>query len=272
LPEFLWKWRKELVFSLLVAIAFGMLVSQNHPGFLTRSVRYSLALALVPLQKISAGTFQGARDTLTLLGSIGRIRADNVRLLREVQTLKLQSADLAARAQEADQLRAELAFKQRGHWAVISAEVIGRDPASWLERLQVNCGSADGVKAGAGVMTPDGVAGRIMDVGLYSSTVMLLLDPQSSVAGIVERSRVPGTVKGTGNRWLFMQHVSGEDDVKAGDVVITSQISSLFPPGLLLGDVVSAAAAENGLMLAIKVKPRINFATLEHVLILTPKE
>jgi rod shape-determining protein MreC len=272
LPEFLWRWRKELIFSLLALIAFGLLLSQNHPGFFSRSLRHSFALILVPLQRASMSTFGSIRESLSVIGSFGKLRAENRALRAENQALRLRSTELAALAEETVRLREDMGYVRQVPWDHLTAEVIGRDPASWLERVMVNRGSADGVKPGAGVITPQGVAGRVIETSLYAATVMLLPDPQSSIAGVIERSRVPGTLKGTGQRFLLLQHISGEDDVKPGDVAVTSPVSSLFPPGLYLGDVLEVRTSNQGLTLEITVQPRVNFTTLERVLILRPKE
>jgi len=268
LPEFLWKWRKEIVFSLLILISLGLLVSQRKPDVIAQGFRQGLTFVIVPLQKVSASSVRSVQDFFLLLSSLGQLRGENAKLTRKVNQLKLENALLADQARESNVLREELGYRQRMKWDFIPAEVIGRDPSSWLERVVVNRGSADGVRRGAGVISPEGVVGRVSEATMYSSTVMLLPDAQSSVAGVVERSRVPGTIKGIGKRWLGLMHVSGGDDVKTGDRVLTSNVSSIFPPGLLIGDVVGATPAETGLMLSIQVRPRVNFQTLDRVLVL----
>jgi rod shape-determining protein MreC len=83
---------------------------------------------------------------------------------------------------------------------------------------------------------------------------------------------VAGTLRGTGQHWLRLMYVANEDDIKPGDTISTSKLSTLFPAGLPLGDVVSVNTSENGLMLDIKVKPRVNFKTLDRFLILKVEE
>jgi rod shape-determining protein MreC len=268
LPEFLWKWRKEIIFSLLLAISLGLLVAQRRPDVFSQGLRQGLTFVLFPLQKLSYTSTRQTRHWVSLVASFGHLRVENATLQRQVEALTLENARLAEQAREAEALRTELGYRRRTEWVTLPAEIIGRDPASWLDRVIVNRGTADGVSRGAGVIAPQGVVGRVSEVTLTEATVMLLPDVQSSVAGVVQRSRVPGTVKGTGKRWLGMGHVSGTDDVRAGDVVATSSVSSIFPSGLLIGDVVSAAPAEGGLMLSIQINPRVNFQNLDRVLIL----
>lgn len=268
MPEFLWKWRKEIIFSLLLALSLGLLVAQRHPGVFSQGLRQSLTFVLLPLQKLSYASTRQTRSWVSFLTSVGGLQTENAALRRQVEALTLENARLAEQARENDALRTELDYRRRVDWVMLPAEVVGRDPASWLQRVVVNRGSSDGIRRGAGVIAPQGVVGRVSEVTLYSATIMLLPDIQSSVAGVIARSRVPGTVKGTGEHWLAMGHVSGTDDVRPGDLVMTSNVSSLFPPGLVLGEVVRTAPAEGGLMLAVQIRPRVDFQTLDRVLIL----
>jgi rod shape-determining protein MreC len=268
LSDIFWKWRREILFSLLIAVSLGLLISQRKPDFFSQSIRQGVFLVMAPLQKLSTQSFKRVRSLTLTLSTLGRLKSENDSLQRRLESLKLENLRLAEQAQENSQLREQLGYKQRQKWKFIPALIIGRDPASWLETAVVDRGSTDGVRLGAGVVTPEGVAGRISDVQLYASTVMLLSNVQSSVATAVERSRVPGTVKGLGTGMLAMMHVAGSDDVRAQDTVATSSVSSIFPPGLPVGEVTQVASSENGLMLSVRVKPRVNFQTLDHVLIL----
>jgi rod shape-determining protein MreC len=268
----LWKWRREILFSLLIAISLGLLISQRKPDFFSQSIRQGISLVMAPLQKITTQSFTRVRALTRTLSTLGSLTGENKSLREQVEALKLENLKLLQQGQENARLREQLGYKQRQKWKFIPAQIIGRDPASWLETAVVDRGSADGIRLGAGVVTPEGVAGRVSDVQLYASTVMLLSNAQSSVATAVERSHVPGTVKGLGSRTLAMMHVAGSDDVRAADTVVTSSVSSIFPPGLPVGEVTSVASSENGLMLSVRVKPRVNFQTLDAVLILQGEE
>jgi rod shape-determining protein MreC len=272
LSDFLWKWRREILFTALIIVSFGLLISQRKPDFFSQNLRQGITLVVAPLQKISTQTITRLRSGIHTVATLGSLKSENQALRSQVAAMRLEAQRLSEQALENTQLREQLGYRQRQKWKFLPGEIIGRDPASWLETVVVNLGSANGVRLGAGVITPEGVAGRVADVQLYSCTVMLLPHVQSSVAGMVERSRVPGTVKGMGRRWLSMMHVAGGDDVRVGDSVVTSNVSSIFPPGLQLGEVTQASPSENGLMLFIRIKPRVNFQTLDHVLILQVEE
>ncbi len=272
MPEFLWKWRRELIFSLLIIISLVLLVSQRQPGFFSLTLRQGVAFVIVPFQKASTAIIKRSRSLLSRTHSLKKLRWQNADLKRKVEKLSLRNMMLQEQARENETLRQELDYQKRTPWAFLPTEIIARDPVSWLERVVADRGSADDVEVGDGVISPLGIVGRIQNVGLYSSTVMLLLDAQSSVAGLVERSRINGTLKGTGAGYLKLKYVASDDDVRVGDRVVTSPLSSLFPPGLLIGEIASVAPADDGLMLDIQVKPVIQFKTLDRFLILRKED
>lgn len=268
MPEFIWRWRREIVFSLLVIISIGMLVAHHQPGLISRSVNQGGAFIIVPFQKLISSVVKRSQHSFTFFTSIRSLRQENSELKRKVEKLTLRNALLKENMRENELLREALQYKNKKKIEFIPAEVIGRDAASWLNRAVLDRGSADGVKVGAGVLSPKGIVGRIVEVNLYSSTLMLLPDTQSSVAGLSERSRIAGTITGTGDRQLKMLYVSSGDDIKKGDTIVTSKLSSLFPAGLPIGDVVMVSPSDNGLMLDIKITPRVMFKTIDRFLIL----
>ncbi|MCK5243216.1 rod shape-determining protein MreC [bacterium] len=272
MPEFLWKWRREIIFSILIIISVGMLVSQREPGFITQTLRQGISFIVVPFQKISMNAVKGSRKMFARTISAKKLRIENVELKRRVEKLTLRNTLLMEQARENQQLREELNYQHRTPYEFLPAELIARDPVSWLERGVLDRGSSDEVVRGTGVITPQGVVGRIREVNLYSSTVMFLPDTQSSVAGITARAKVNGTVKGIGQGVLKMMYVSSGDDVKVGDAVLTSKLSTLFPAGIPIGDVVQVKPSENGLMLDIQIQPRVDLKTSDRFLILLKEE
>lgn len=268
MPEFLWRWRREIIFSLLIIISLVLLVSQRQPGFFSLTLRQGASFVTVPFQKTATALTQRTRSLFSRTLSLKKLRKQNLSLRRKVEKLSLRNLLLQEQARENETLRDELDYQQRSTWAFLPAVVIARDPVSWLERVVTDRGATDDVAVGDGVISPLGVVGRIQSADLYSATVMLLPDAQSSVAGLVERSRINGTVKGTGTEYLKLMYVSSDDDVRVGDRVVTSPLSSLFPPGLPIGEIASVAPADDGLMLDIQIKPIIAFKTLDRFLIL----
>ncbi len=88
-------------------------------------------------------------------------------------------------------------------------------------------------------MGPGGLVGRVVSVTPNSSRVLLLSDATSRVGATVSRSRSMGFMRGQGSNRAVLQFFDKVPDVRRGDVVSTSPVSQLFPPGLPLGRVES---------------------------------
>ena len=85
---------------------------------------------------------------------------------------------------------------------------------------------------------------------------------------LIQRTRVQGIVRGAGSRGCMVRYVSKIQDVKEGDVIMTSGMSNIFPKGLLIGTVSHVDHRDVGLFLKIRVTPFVDFSALEEVLIL----
>ena len=117
--------------------------------------------------------------------------------------------------------------------------VIGRGADSWWNLILIGKGSNDGIKAGAVVVAPGGLVGRVTNVSPNSSQVLLISDPNSQVGVVVSRSRFSGMLKGQSQNTAILEFFERDPDVKVGDIVHTSQFSTLFPENVPVGRIKS---------------------------------
>lgn len=125
--------------------------------------------------------------------------------------------------------------KQKG----IVAAIVGRSADHWWQQITLGRGSQDGIQKDYIVMGPGGLVGRVVSVTPNSSRVLLISDPTSKVGAAISRSRSMGFMRGQGSNRAVLQFFDKVPDVRRGDVVSTSSVSELFPPGLPLGRVES---------------------------------
>jgi rod shape-determining protein MreC len=97
---------------------------------------------------------------------------------------------------------------------------------------------------------------------------MLVMDRQSAVAGIVQRSRARGLVRGRGREFLEFEFVVRGGDVQEGDLVITSGLGGIYPKGLRLGQVATVSDPGGALMQTATLKPAVDFGRLEQVFVM----
>ena len=103
---------------------------------------------------------------------------------------------------------------------------------------------------------------------MSGSRVLLITDSDSVVSGIVERSRDEGAVLGNGRAGLIMKYLELESGVKEGDEVISSGFGGVIEKGILIGRVVSVEKDASGLYLNALVRPEVDIAKLEEVLVI----
>lgn len=123
--------------------------------------------------------------------------------------------------------------------SVITAAIIGRGADHWWQHVVLNRGRRDGVAVGYTVTGPGGVVGRVVAVSPSTSRVLMVSDPTSRIGGKVSRSRSMGVIRGQSSNRGVMEFFDKFPDVKAGDVVVTSSYSRLFPKDIPIGRIES---------------------------------
>ena len=164
-------------------------------------------------------------------------------------------------------LKRLLDYKESVGFETTSAAVLAYNLSRWTKTAVINKGAGDGVSKDMAVITPEGVVGRVIRVTPGSATVLLNIDPRSNIESIVMRTRVRGIVEGNGSGTLLLKYVRELDDVKAGDLVITSGFSGLFPKGLIIGEVTEISKGKDNFFNHITVTPRVEYKRLEDVLV-----
>ncbi len=136
-------------------------------------------------------------------------------------------------------LREILSLQDSSNEGNISAAVISRKTGSWWRQITLNKGSKDGVTIGSAVIGPGGLLGRINNTSLFTSSVTLLTSPESKVGVWVDRIQINGLLVGLGNDYPSLILFSKDADIKVGDFVSSSPVSTLLPPNIPVGIVQS---------------------------------
>ena len=205
---------------------------------------------------------------------VNALRAENEHLRAEIDRLQVAQVRLAEVEQENQRLRALLKFSQthpdyevRG--ATVVGMVIARDPAVLVDRLLLNVGELDGIRPGMPVVTDTGLVGRIVDVYKTTSVVLPITAAKSAVNAIVQSSRLTGIVRGQHSNTLVMDYIPLDTPVEVGDLVLTSGLGSVFPPKIVIGQVIRVERRDYDVFQRAFIRPTVDFRRLEQVLILT---
>ena len=193
---------------------------------------------------------------------------ENRRLRHESAVLNDQINRYREGYLEGIRLRKLLDIKDDFKHRAVVARVIDNDRTTLFKTLLINKGTADGLRVGLPVLADRGVVGRIIETSWHASRVLLLIDENSNIDALIQRSRAQGILQGAGSAGCNLKYISRVEDVRTGDVVLSSGLAGVFPKGLLLGVVTGASRREGGLFQKIDVSPAVDFGKLEEVLAL----
>ena len=264
--------RSRLLLAALVVshlVVIGHQVDGGEGLTLLQRVVFKL---LSPVQRVVAAVAHGVGQAWSSYLDLRGVREDNRRLAERVAGLEGQIQYEQQRVVEAERMRELLDLRQVLPIATIAAEVVGRDGLPWFRTLTLDKGQEDGIALDAAVLSATGIVGRVVAVGPRAARVQLLLDRDSGVAAIIERTRVAGVVCGQvgyadqGKPDLVMKYVSSLADIAVGDRVLSSGLDRIYPKGLVIGRVRSLGARA-GLFREVLVTPSAGFDRLEEVLV-----
>jgi rod shape-determining protein MreC len=238
-----------------------------------RLIRVWAIELISPAGRAAAWTTDGIGGIWDHYIALLRLRKENEQLQAQLDQLKMRNADLEGRAAEADRLSGLLGFReQHADVPMLAARVIEGSPDAGSRVVVLSRGSRDGVERDMGVMTPEGVVGKVIAVYPHTAQVLLLSDKDSGVGAILAGTRTQAPVRGSGAPTLDMEYVSNDVKVDAGETVVTSGQDRIFPKDLPVGIVVEAKADAHEPFQRIVVRPAAHLDQLEEVFVLLSRQ
>jgi rod shape-determining protein MreC len=200
------------------------------------------------------------------------LRHENIQIKNELRLLERKIAQLKEYEIENQRLRTLLDLKEDVSYETLPARVIGRDITGASQLIIIDKGVKSGIKEDMPVVSGQGVVGKVIEAGLLSSKVQLLIDKRNRIGGIMQKSRIVGLVEGTGRGFLIINFLPRDEDIYVNDLVLTSGLGGVYEKGLVIGTVKSVYEAKFALYKYAEVIPAVSFNKLEEVLvILKPK-
>ena len=253
------KYFKKAAYASILVVPF--LILFFHP----KNYRAAGLLDLVirPVSLLQAPAFE-----LKKLFFYSETYDEYVRYKKQNEVLKARLIALRENAAAQERYDKIQNFRNSQSYSSIIANVIGRDPSNWNAALIIDKGHAEGIEVGQPVVSSLGVVGRIFEVGHNTSKVILLSDPTFAVAAVVQRSRENGLLTGTLQGVLRLQYLTDNADVKVGDTIVTSRMSTAFPEGILIGQITDVQASVNSHTVECLVDPAVDLSELEEVIVI----
>jgi len=225
-----------------------------------------------PVQNFIRKSSQTVEKTWLKYLSLVDLREENTRLRKEVDGLRMQNDLYRELASTHARLRELLQFKESLRSPVAAAQVIGRDPTGWFESILIDKGSNAGLRLNMPVVDARGVLGRLVAVSPNYSKVLLIIDQNSAVDCLIQRTREKGILKGLPSQLCKLDYVSRAADVAVGDKIVTSGLDRIYPKGLPVGEVTEIADTPWEFFKDVRVRPAADFAKLEEVLVLLKED
>ena len=266
------RWREVLLCLVLVAVpALFLRANLKNPqqlNFIDRGVlRVSspLQAGLTSIIRGAVGLWDGYFNLVHVKRENDLLRAENARLREDAARARREAA-AAARYEELLKLRDE-----RGA-VKTAARVIGADssPHFRVVRVSLAKGAGDTVKKDMPVLALEGLVGRVRRVYGDYGDVQLAVDPTSTFDAVVPRTGTHCLVDGIpGQNRLRCRLEAGAsaDDVRPGDVLVTSQLNANMPRDVTVGHVARVEASRGTVHRDAEVAPAVDFGRLSEVLV-----
>jgi len=219
--------------------------------------------------------FVKLRDIIPAVRHRRNLLQTNQDLVATNEFLRQQVHAFGETARENIRLQDLLKFTKRHPLHSVGARVIGRDTSNWWKSIQIDRGTDDGVREDMPVVTADGLVGRTAEVTRSESRVLLLIDRNCKVSGLLQASREPGIVTGPDHFFsrrpqCQMTFVNRHVSVGEGELVISSGLGGVFPKGLVIGTVTHVELnPDTGMYLDVVIEPAVNFSKIEEVMVIT---
>lgn len=254
-----------VIILIVLNIILLTVTSKRHvaPGGTER-----VAVSLVaPFQTVVSRSLRFVRDIWRHYFFIVSVAKENERLRKELSFSVEKNNQ--CREIELSNLRLLnfLNFRKTFDRNVLSAEVIGKDPSPWFKTIIIDKGTVDGVEKGFPVVLPEGIVGQVINVSNNYSKVLLIVDWNSAVDGLVQRTRARGIIKGCAPNQCFFKYALRKHDIQTGDIIVSSGLDQVYPKGLRLGHVSEIVKNSSGIFQDVSVTPFVDFEKLEEVMV-----
>ena len=250
---------QRFALGLLVIAAFGAMLVGKADTVLVEHARV-LALDLAsPVLEAIARPVAVANRTIADLKEFASLREENARLREE--NARLLAWQTAARRLENENegLRGLANFREGPEASFITARIVGDSVSAYVRGALLNVGRKAGVTSGQAVVTAEGLAGRIAEVGDNSARVLFVTDVNSRLPVQVERTRERAILAGDNSNLMRLTLAQTVQGIQRGDRIVTSGHGGSFPVGIPVGEVVQTEAG------SVKVRPFADFSRLEFV-------
>ena len=269
--------KNQYIFILLTVLCIMMIVLSSVKDGFMNPLRNAVGTVLVPIQSgvnyVGYKLYSRWEKHKTLLEA----EAENEKLTAKIDLLTEENNILKQNNEELKRLRDLYSLDQQYlQYDKVAARVIAKDSENWFQVFRIDKGSKDGIMVDQNVMAKGGLVGIVTDVGLNYATVRSIIDDESRVSCMGIQSSdtciVAGDLQLFEEGRLRITNMKKDAVIQDGDRIVTSNISSKFLPGILVGFAIDIEEDEKRLMKNGYLIPVADFTDLQEVLVITDRK
>ncbi len=250
-----WSNFKEYIVLIILLIISLLLLSQNNTAGVQR------------VRSIAFGTFASVTSLFTDIFNVSNLKNENEELRKTNAEMMLQLSKLREYGVTNHELKNLLDYKDSTNFPLIHATIVSKSLTKSQGTITLNVGKNQSVKVGMPVVTDKGLVGIIFSTSDNYSIARTLTNVDLKLTVKSERTRENAIMKWDGD-WLVLINVPKTYDIKKGDRIVTSEISSIVPFPLPVGVVAGMGDVEKGIFNEVKVQPFVDFQKIENVFVL----
>lgn len=260
-----------LIIGVILCVSLAALSSKAEGA--TKPLRNSISSTVTPLQSGVSQIGNWFVDHISFLSNIASVKKENDELREKVKELDIKVGQMEKEETELKRLRKLLEMSETySDYPSVGANVIGKGPGNWFNTLVIDKGESDGIKEGMNVLSGDGLVGIVTKVQSESSQIMAIISDESNVSAMSletgDTCMVRGNEETMENGYIGVEELGKNAQVKDGDKIITSNISSKYLPGLTIGTIKEIQLDNSKLYKTAKLEPAVDFEHLQEVLII----
>jgi len=247
---------KEYVIFVVLLIVSLILLGTNDNTQIRAIRSYTIGFVGIFEQALSAiPNFVELKRENEILRQLNVNLSDEVNRLREARLENIR-------------LRNLVGLKEQRPFTLITGDVVGKSLHLLRNTITLNIGESDGVKSDMPIISENGLVGRILITSSHYAIGQLMLNKDFRASAKIQRSRIDGIIAWDGGENLHLNNVAKSQDIRPGDVVMTSEYSNIFPRNVKIGFVSKVNEKPGNLFKEIEVTPSVDFSTLEQVFVI----
>lgn len=263
--------------TILACVCFVLIGITFFTDKLTRPLQKVTGSIIIPLQKGINGIGSWLTEKKDLFQSVENLQKENDELKTKLSELEEENIKMKLEQVEYNDLKELYKIDNvYSSYEKIGANVIGRNSDSWYDTFIIDKGSADGIEVDMNVIAGNGLVGIVYKVSEKYSHVRSIIDDESKVSSMLMNTSdvcaVSGDLKLIEDGYLRLSYLDADVKISDGDMIVTSNVSKKFLPGILIGYAKDIETDSNNLTQSGYVIPAVDFKHIQKVLIITQKK